>query len=284
MATAKSKRQGQAQRSRVAAAQQAAERAKRRRRSAVGAIAVVGIVALVAGIATVVNASSGGDKSAASTGSSGSSTSSTQKQQPTVSLPKPPPGRTLKGATPCPGAGEARVAQFAQPPPMCIDVKKRYTATVKTSDISFDIQLDPAMAPTTVNNFVVLAKYGYFDGLPFHRVIPGFVVQGGSSGIPDYGTGEPGYDLGAGELPPSGYKYKMGDIAMAKAQTISGSQFFIVVGTQGQALPAQYPRFGTVTTGLSAVQQLAERIGTPGSDGTPTKVVTIRSVTITESG
>ena len=91
--------------------------------------------------------------------------------------------------TPCPAAdgSSPKRQQFDGPPPMCIDPSKRYTAEMVTSKGTMTIALDPAAAPRTVNNFVVLSRYHYYDGIVFHRVIPGFVVQGGDPTGPGRG-------------------------------------------------------------------------------------------------
>ena len=105
---------------------------------------------------------------------------------------------------------------------MCIDPSKEYRATIETSEGQVVVMLDAAQSPKTVNNFVVLALYHYFDGLPFHRNAAGFVDQTGSSGVPDWGSGGPGYDL-TEEKPTK--PYEAGTVAMARADKVSGSQF-----------------------------------------------------------
>jgi cyclophilin family peptidyl-prolyl cis-trans isomerase len=131
--------------------------------------------------------------------------------------------------TECPEAdgSSPQKQQFGGPPPMCIDPTKTYTATMVTSKGSMTIALDPAGAPKTVNNFVVLARYHYYDGVGFHRVIPGFMLQGGDP--EGTGRGGPGYRF-EDELPKPG-RYEMGSLAMANAgPNTNGSQFFIVSG------------------------------------------------------
>ena len=110
--------------------------------------------------------------------------------------------------TPCPAAdgSSPKQQQFDGPPPMCIDVNKRYTASMVTSKGTLTIALDPSAAPQTVNNFVFLARYHYFDGIVFHRIIPGFVLQGGDP--TGTGRGGPGYRF-ADELPKPG-RYELG--------------------------------------------------------------------------
>jgi cyclophilin family peptidyl-prolyl cis-trans isomerase len=161
---------------------------------------------------------------------------------------------------------------------MCIDAEKRYTAEMVTSKGTMAIALDPAAAPKTVNNFVFLARYHYFEGIHFHRVIPGFVLQGGDP--EGSGRGGPGYRF-QDELPKAG-RYEIGSLAMANAgPDTNGSQFFIISGQSGVQLPPQYSLFGKVVKGLDVVAAI-DAIGSPGA-GTPKEKVVIESVTITES-
>jgi cyclophilin family peptidyl-prolyl cis-trans isomerase len=161
---------------------------------------------------------------------------------------------------------------------MCIDVTRRYSAEMVTSKGTMTIALDPVAAPKTVNNFVFLARYHYFDGIFFHRVIPGFVLQGGDP--KGTGTGGPGYDF-EDELPRPG-RYELGSLAMANAgPNTNGSQFFVISGPSGVRLPPQYSLFGKVVSGLDVVAAI-DALGT--SSGKPKERVTIVSMTITESG
>ncbi len=160
---------------------------------------------------------------------------------------------------------------------MCIDPAKRYSAEMVTSKGTLSIALDPIAAPVTVNNFVFLARYHYFDGFVFHRIIPGFVLQGGDP--TGTGRGGPGYRF-ADELPAPG-RYELGSLAMANAgPDTNGSQFFVISGPSGIRLPPQYSLFGKVVKGLDVVAAI-DSIGT--KSGTPKETVTIESVTITEA-
>ncbi len=181
--------------------------------------------------------------------------------------------------SPCPEAdGSSRKQQrFDGPPPMCIDPEKRYSAEMVTSHGTLTIALDPIGAPVTVNNFVFLARYHYYDDVIFHRIIPGFVLQGGDP--TGTGSGGPGYRF-ADELPKAG-RYELGSLAMANAgPNTNGSQFFVISGPSGIRLPPQYALFGKVVSGLDVVATI-DAIGT--SSGKPKEKVTIQSVTITES-
>ncbi|MDP8992301.1 MAG: peptidylprolyl isomerase [Actinomycetota bacterium] len=147
-----------------------------------------------------------------------------------------------------------------------------------TSKGTMTIALDASGAPKTVNNFVVLARYHFYEGVSFHRIIPGFMIQGGDP--EGSGRGGPGYRF-EDELPGPG-RYELGSVAMANAgPNTNGSQFFIVSGPSGVALPPQYSLFGKVVKGLEVVRAI-EAVGSPGA-GTPREQVLIESVTITES-
>ncbi len=191
------------------------------------------------------------------------------------------PTTVFAGETPCPDpAGEAvRATQFAQAPPTCIDPARTYTAEVVTNKGSFTITLDAAAAPATVNNFVVLSRFGFYDGTPCHRVVRDFVVQcGDPTGT---GTGGPGYTFDD-ELPASG-AYELGSVAMANSgPDTNGSQFFIITGPDGVKLPPNYSLFGKVTAGFDTT--VAAMAATAGDgDGPPTEPLVIESVTITEA-
>lgn len=166
--------------------------------------------------------------------------------------------------------------RFDSPPPMVIDPDRRYTATMVTSKGTIVIELDPLAAPGTVNNFVFLSRWHYFDGVVFHRVIPGFVIQGGDP--EGTGRGGPGYRF-ADELPGPG-RYQVGSLAMANAgPDTNGSQFFIVSGPDGARLPPQYSLFGAVVKGGEVVAAI-DAVGT--RSGTPKERVVIESVTVEE--
>ncbi|MDA2980081.1 MAG: peptidylprolyl isomerase [Actinomycetota bacterium] len=167
--------------------------------------------------------------------------------------------------------------QYTAAPELTIDLDKSYTATLHTSagDISFDLHADDA--PQTVNNFVFLARDGFYDGVIFHRVIPSFMIQGGDP--TGTGMGGPGYKF-RDELAHSKSKYLRGTVAMANSgPNTNGSQFFIMHADYG--LPNQYSIFGQVTDGLESVDQIAA--AATGMQDKPVSPVTINSITITES-
>ncbi len=174
------------------------------------------------------------------------------------------------------GSSEQR-QKFDAAPPMIIDPTKTYQATMVTSKGTLEILLDPLAAPYTVNSFVFLARWHYYDGIVFHRVIPNFVLQGGDP--TGTGTGGPGYKFND-ELPKAG-RYEVGSLAMANAGPhTNGSQFFVISGSDGTALPPLYALFGKVIKGLDVVQTIND-LGT--RSGAPKETVVIESVTITES-
>jgi cyclophilin family peptidyl-prolyl cis-trans isomerase len=165
---------------------------------------------------------------------------------------------------------------FDQEPPMVIDVDKRYVATMVTSHGTLVISLAPELAPKTVNSFVFLSRYHFYDGVIFHRIIPNFVLQGGDP--TGTGSGGPGYKY-ADELPEP-RKYKVGSLAMANAgPNTNGSQFFVISGSDGAGLPPLYSLFGEVVSGLDVVQKIND-LGT--RSGNPKEKVTIQSVIIEE--
>jgi cyclophilin family peptidyl-prolyl cis-trans isomerase len=223
---------------------------------------------LVARTAPTVSAAcdtaAGGPPAAGSASASGNGVS-------IVPAPAHVPFPNLDGSSP-------RYTKFSAAPPFCIDTTKTYTATVKTDAGNFVIELAPKYAPITVNNFVFLAGYHFFDGIVFHRVIPGFMDQVGDPTAT--GTSGPGYSF-ADELPSSNTAYDAGAVAMANSgPNTNGSQFFIVVPGGGSGLSPSYSVFGQVTSGMDVV----EKINSDGTQaGTPTKYHKILSISITES-
>jgi peptidylprolyl isomerase len=167
---------------------------------------------------------------------------------------------------------------FDEPPAMDIDPSKSYAATLETSFGTMVADLFAAQAPKTVNNFVFLARQGFYDGTTFHRIIKGFVIQGGDP--LGTGTGGPGYRF-EDEL-DNDLGYEVGSLAMANAgPNTNGCQFFIVEGPQGARLPKAYTIFGKVREGIEAVHAIAD-VPTGASDR-PRTPVTIERVRISES-
>ena len=152
------------------------------------------------------------------------------------------------------------------------------TVVFDTSCGSFTVTLDAEQAPKTAASFEYLAAEGVYDGTPFHRVAPGFVVQGGDpSGD---GTGGPGYSVT--EKPPASLSYTRGLVAMAKTGAeppgTSGSQFFVVTAEADAGLPPDYALVGEVTDGYETIEKI-EALGSPGTDGPPSQPVIVNSAT-----
>ena len=184
------------------------------------------------------------------------------------------------GSAECPAADGSSPAkrEFDGPPKMCIDPTKTYTAKVETNQGTFTLQFDAAKAPKTVNNFVFLARYHYYDGIIFHRIIKDFMMQGGDP--TGTGTGGPGYEF-ADELPAAG-EYQKYSVAMANSgPNTNGSQFFIITGPQGVSLPPSYSLFGKAIDGTDVIDKIGV-VATDSSDK-PTSEVKMDKVTITES-
>jgi cyclophilin family peptidyl-prolyl cis-trans isomerase len=167
--------------------------------------------------------------------------------------------------------------QWSSPPDLAIDPQTSYTATIRTSRGDITAKLYAADAPQTVNNFVFLAREGFYDGVIFHRVIEGFVIQGGDP--TGTGTGGPGYRF-ADELESARkHGYKMGTLAMANAgPNTNGSQFYIC--HQDVGLPPNYTVFGKTIDGLDVVDDIAT---TPtDARDRPTEDVVITTIDIAE--
>ncbi len=144
--------------------------------------------------------------------------------------------------------------RYSAPPPMQIETNRTYHAVIKTNKGDIHLQLNPAEAPLTVNNFVALARDGYYDGVTFHRVVPHFVIQGGDP--TGSGSGGPGYKFQDEAVTRA---YKAGTVAMANAgPNTNGSQFFICLEDQA-GLPPNYTIFGDTVAGMDVVRNI--RVG-----------------------
>lgn len=165
--------------------------------------------------------------------------------------------------------------QYANPPEMRIDPAKSYTATIETSAGTMTAELFASEAPRTVNNFVFLAREGFYEDVIFHRVISGFMIQGGDP--TGTGTGGPGYRF-ADE--PVSRPYLRGTLAMANAgPDTNGSQFFVMHADY--ALPPNYTIFGKLTAGEEVVDAIAN--APTGAQDRPVAPVAITSVAISEA-
>jgi peptidyl-prolyl cis-trans isomerase B (cyclophilin B) len=177
--------------------------------------------------------------------------------------------QTQKTATPCPTTGK----QVTFP---LLDKSKAYTVNVLTNLGAFDIRLDVGDSPCTTSSFAALVRKHFFDGTRFHRIVPGFVIQGGDPTAT--GTGGPGYSVR--DVPPRNSLYTEGVVAMAKSAAeppgTAGSQFFVVTGVNA-GLPPEYAILGVVTKGLKVVRKIG-RLGNPVTEKPTRRVVVLRMV------
>jgi cyclophilin family peptidyl-prolyl cis-trans isomerase len=160
-----------------------------------------------------------------------------------------------------------------------LDPSKTYIAEVITTCGEFEITLDSKRAPKTGGSFAYMAKQGFYDGLKFHRIVAGFVIQAGDP----LGTGQGGPGYSVVEAPPEDLVYTKGIVAMAKTQLedpgTSGSQFFVVTA-EDAGLPPEYALLGEVTSGLEVVEKIG--VVQTGPDEQPVDPVVIQQVKITE--
>jgi cyclophilin family peptidyl-prolyl cis-trans isomerase len=247
----------------VAQEQRHAQRRRRLRRG----IGTVVIAAGVVGIILLITSPSSKPKKAATSTTTSTIANTTVSTAPVSHVAIKPvcPPATTAGAP-------KRAIVFTKAPPTCITTSTTYLAHVTTDVGTFVITMNPSTSLAAVNNFVFLARYHFYDGVTFHRVIPGFVVQGGDP--TGTGSGGPGYSF-TGNKPAATCPqlcYPLGSVAMANSGTTAsdGSQFFIVVGTSGERLPPNYTLFGQVTSGMNVVQTIAAG-GTP--QGVPPKIL-----------
>ena len=167
------------------------------------------------------------------------------------------------------------MAQYQNPPEMAIDPAKNYSATIETSAGTMTAELYAAEVPRTVNNFAFLAGEGFYENVIFHRVISGFMIQGGDP--TGTGSGGPGYRF---DDEPVTRKYSRGTLAMANAgANTNGSQFFVMHADYG--LPPNYTIFGKLTSGEDVVDSIAT--APKGAQDRPVEPVKILSVTVTEA-
>ncbi|MFC2058244.1 peptidylprolyl isomerase [Chloroflexota bacterium] len=173
--------------------------------------------------------------------------------------------------------------QWSSPPAMAIEQQKQYTAAIKTNFGDIKLELFSQDAPLAVNNFVFLARQGFYDGVKFHRVVKGFVIQSGDP--TGTGAGGPGYRFADEKVTRD---YAAGVLAMANAgPNTNGSQFFITLSDLSNRLPKNYTIFGQVADGFDIVQKIGDvSVSAQGSGGevsSPTVDVHIDTITIEES-
>lgn len=211
------------------------------------------------------------------------------EEEPQVTTTLAEPGEAVEPDCPPDDGASEPVRAFTGPPPTCIDLDGTYVATIETSRGDFEITLDTATAPRIVNNFVFLARWGFYEGAGFHRVEPDFVMDTGDPiGRPDPGYGGPGYTLDT-EPPPAGapaYQVMSVTTVMTPEGRINGSQFSIMTGTvaidtANELAPQLRPTvFGQVTSGEDVVQE----IDATGDEltGLPMEPTVIEGITIDE--
>lgn len=250
------------------------------------------IVAVPALAAMVVTAACGGAAPSGSAPKTANEQAAAKPgdQKPTDQKPseqKPANQPASGAASPSPAAKEGAkpVAnqQWQSPPAMQIDPNKSYTATIKTSLGDMTAELFAKDAPNTVNNFVFLARQDFYDGVIFHRIISGFMVQTGDP--TGTGRGGPGYRFNDELSGP--HSYTKGTLAMANAgPNTQGSQFFICHGPGAERLPKNYTIFGRVTQGLETLDKIAGvavRPGPTGENSSPVDPPRIDSIDIQEA-
>jgi cyclophilin family peptidyl-prolyl cis-trans isomerase len=262
------------------AKQAALEKQKRRRAAVRRGITIAVVVGVVVLIVVLVR----GGSSKKSNASSTSTTAPSNKAQAAVDAVAVRAG--------CPSNPHTALTktQWKQPPAITIDPAKNYDVTVRTDVGTFTIALDPKTSLVATNNFVFLADHDFYNCVIFHRVIPGFVVQGGDP--TGTGTGGPGYEFTATGPPKAANpadQYPLGSVAMANSSPTSasttspntnGSQFFIVTGSSGEMLTPNYVLFGQVVSGMAVVNKIDED-GT--SSGTPAVIHRMLSVSVSET-
>ena len=229
----------------------------------------------------LVPAGCGGDKEKTTGKKDGGKTPATSATQPPARSTPPAEPKCTKAAAPKPKAG-LKLAK----PDLKLDPQKSYEAVMDTNCGVFTIALDVKRAPKTTASFVYMAREGLYDDTPFHRIVPGFVIQGGDP----LGTGQGGPGYSVVEAPPGDLKYTKGVVAMAKTEIedpgTSGSQFYVVTAPDAQ-LPPEYALLGRVASGQDVVDHIAvqptdQSNPDPGRQERPVAPIVLRRVTITE--
>jgi cyclophilin family peptidyl-prolyl cis-trans isomerase len=224
-------------------------------------------------------------------GSAGSTSSSSSASAPSVSTGGAPATTTATGTTaggPCKtvAAPAPKGPGHLKAPSLTLDPSRTYTVTVQTNCGTFAFALAVKSSPKTSASFYYLVKQHFFDGLTFHRVVKGFVIQGGDP--QGDGSGGPGYTVV--EPPPPGEQYLRGTVAMAKTSAdpsgASGSQFFVVTApnaSQSSGLTPDYAVAGKIVRGQDVVDAIGSLPTTPPGDGAPTPAVVIATATVQAS-
>ncbi len=294
MASTKRERKKENHEARRAALEAARKRQQRKRQLLnLGGIGL-GVLILALVLVFVAGRGDDSDDSAATT-----TTAADDPAKALVAAPPVPAGRAITGDTPCPKpTGEARVSKFEKAPPTCIDPAKDYRAVFTTSAGVIKANLDTERTPQTVNNFVVLARYGYYDGSSFQRSEPSIdIIQGGAPDTQSISDPGPGYTIAdeGGKFT----SYAEGDLVMARTgePNSAGAQYFFSTGPKTTSLGSQgtYVTFGKTVEGLDVVKKvLASHVPCPPqaatrgsasacSGGAPQPPVIVQTVTIEEA-
>jgi len=288
MPSAKRERQREGRQARVAEAQ-----AQHRRKQRLRSVRNVGIAALlIIGAILFLSRGNKDDKSTVTASSSAASNEST-----TANTTPPAPFSFGTGACPNADGSSPKTIDFTAAPQKCIDPSKTYTATFDTTAGKVVVKLDTKTTPGTANNFIVLARYHYYDGTLFFRTAASIgIIQGGSPHDNSASDKGPGYDLqdegfdynalaAGGSASGGPYSYGPGDLVMARrsAANGAGAQFFFAVTAKTSQLDGQgvYVKFGTTEQGTDVLLSILN--SAPGDEQPPNPPVTINTVTITES-
>lgn len=261
-----------------------AQRAKTRKR---GLLVGLGIPFLVVALFLISRSVTGGSSTATTIPTNGSDLATATTPAPsatTVPVSSPTINKVSYGTGACPKTDgtQTRKTDFTGAPKKCIDETKTYSATIATSEGDIVIALDTKNSPYTVNNWVSIARYKYYDGTTVFRTDPSIdIIQlGGNSPSDQFG-----YTI---QDEGSGYTYDTGDVVMARtgAPNSAGAQYFIVTGKNGALLNGQgtYVKFGHVSSGLDVAQKIIglHKATNDGLGGKPSRTVTVETVSITE--
>ena len=277
MATSKRERQKAARRQKLEAQQRAAKRRKNTRLVVI--VAIVALLVLGSGVVVFAGHSTTTTTTTTSTTSTSTTTTTVASSAAVTAAQNAANAKAVAAGCPKSTATRVNTLSWSKAPAMTINKSATYFAHFNTTAGNFVVKLDAATAPITTNNFVFLAQHNFYHCVIFHRVIPGFVIQGGDP--TGTGTGGPGYTI-ADEYPKVGNPtYPLYSVAMANTGSphTGGSQFFIVTGSSGEPLSHTYSLFGQVVSGQSVVKAINDF----GSASGVPPTVTERMLTVTIS-
>lgn len=277
-------------------AREAAYRRAARKRRIIAVAVLVGVVVATVGVVALASGEKSTKAASSTTSSSGVTTSTAAgggNNLPPASLPTVAAGATLTSATVCPNpdGSSPRTTSFAEAPPMCIDATKDYEAVIHTTKGDLRVSLLPTFSPKSVNNFVTLARYHYYDGLPITRIVPrGWAEVSDPTGAD--GTKGPGYSIES-ETPAQGSIPTPGILAAlpTSGSGAAGGGLIIGIADQVSGMPAAATQIGNITDSRldqsptgdlgKTVQQELDKAATKSS--APSEVITIKGIDIIES-